>query len=65
VLNGDIADHEFTTTFSDAIWAEMLEYFLVHQLTVDDVLDKISRSGLASLSRAERKVIGMETEGDL
>ena len=65
VLNGDIADHEFTTTFKDSIWADLLEYFLVNRLTVDDVLDKISRSGLASLSRAERKVIGMETEGDL
>lgn len=52
VLNGDIADHEFTTTFKDSIWAEMLEYYPLYTVncsqficTSSGALPKCLKSG--------------------
>jgi len=57
VLKTKFMNDEFQETFSDAEYSRILEDFMFRNLTVDDVLDKISASGYESLTSLEKQIL--------
>jgi len=57
VLKTKFMNDEFQETFSDSEYSRILEDFMFRNLTVDDVLDKISASGYESLTSLDKKIL--------
>jgi hypothetical protein len=57
ILKSKLNDEEFVETFSDVEYSKILENFVLENLSVDDVLDKISESGYESLTHLEKQVL--------
>lgn len=57
VLKTKFVNDEFQETFSDSEYSRILEDFMFRNLTVDDVLDKISASGYESLTSLEKQIL--------
>jgi hypothetical protein len=61
VIKSTIDNEEFEETFSDSDYLEILENFILMNLTIDDVLDKISEKGYDSLNYVEKKFLNINS----
>ena len=48
---------EFTKTFEDQSFREILERFIEKNLTIDLILDKINEQGIESLNEIDKKIL--------
>lgn len=48
---------EFTKTFEDQSFREILERFIEKNLTIDLILDKINEQGIGSLNEIDKKIL--------
>ena len=48
---------EFTKTFEDQSFREILERFIEKNLTIDLILDKINEQGIGSLNEMDKKIL--------
>lgn len=48
---------EFTKTFKDPNFREILERFIEKNLTIDLILDKINEQGIGSLNELDKKIL--------
>ena len=48
---------EFTKTFKDPNFREILERFIEKNLTIDLILDKINEQGIGSLNNLDKKIL--------
>lgn len=58
ILSCSFQDSEFLEVFEDANYSKVLRNFVLQNLDQDRILDKISKYGMDSLTKIEKRILG-------